>query len=121
MTKMQAVIICGNSLFMSGLALTLERQGGFPVLRAANPEEVGQMLPAATPMAILVDGAADRQWAETLAGRCPNALVIAVSPDNSSVRVYSHDKVSTLDDLKKMILKHSPPADCSDIKGSGGR
>ena len=120
MTKMQAVIICGNSLFMCGLALMLESQGEFPVLRAANPEEVGQMLSVATPMAILVDGAADREWSEALVGRCPNALVIVVNPDNSSVRVYSHDQVSTLDDLKKMILKHLPP-DCGNIKSSGGR
>lgn len=108
MAKRQPVILCGNSVFMGGLALMLENQGDFPVLRAANPEEIGQL--PAKPAAILVDSAAGRQWFEDLVGRYPDALIIAVSPENSTTAVYSHDQVSTADDLKKMIMKHLPTA-----------
>lgn len=118
MAKMQPVILCGNSIFMSGLALTLERQGGFPVRRAANPEEAGQ-LPQTIPAAILVDCTVGQQWFESLVDRYPDALIITLSPDKSTVKVYSRGQVSSINDLVEIIKKHLPPADCNDITGSG--
>jgi hypothetical protein len=56
LTKQPAVILCGNSLLMAGLALDL--QGDFQVVKAADSVKDGELRQAGQPAAILVDGSA---------------------------------------------------------------
>jgi hypothetical protein len=107
MANKQPVIVCGKTVFMDGLNLILKNNSDYPIISAIDPAEAGQMMEGAEPAAIIVDGAASRDWFETLVLRFPAALIIAVNPENSAAMVYSQDQVRSVDDLKNMILKHS--------------
>lgn len=107
MTEKQPVILCGKSVLIDGLVLTLGNKSDFRVITAIDTAEAGQMMEAVEPAAVIVDSAADRDGFETLVRRYPAALVIAVNPENSAAMVYSQDQVRNVDDLKNMILKHS--------------
>lgn len=106
-TEKQPVILCGKSVLIDGLVLTLGNKSDFRVITAIDAAEAGQMMETVDPAAVIVDSAAGREGFETLVRRYPAALVIAVNPENSAAMVYSQDRVRNVDDLKNMILKHS--------------
>ena len=103
----QPVILCGKSVLMDGLAITLKNRNDFQVITALDPAEIEQMLEILESAAVIVDSAAGRDWFETLIRRYPAAFIIAVNPESSAAMVYSQDQVSTIDDLKNMIKKRS--------------
>ena len=107
MTEKQSIILCGKSIFIDGLVLSLRNKSDFEVITTMNTVEAMQRMEDVEPTAVIVDSAADREGIETLVRRYPAVLVIAVNPENSAAMVYSQNQVRTVDDLQNMILKHS--------------
>jgi hypothetical protein len=110
MDKKQSVILCGKSLFMTGMALNLQKDGGFHIIETTSPAEMGEILKIMRPTAILADnGSTDRDWVAALTRDHPQVSIITLNPENSNALVYSFHKeqINTIQDLKNIIIKHS--------------
>lgn len=118
MTEKQPVILCGKSVLIDGLALTLGNKSDFRVITAIDTTEAGQMMETVEPAAVIVDSAAGRDGFETLIRRYPATLVIAVNPENGATMVYSQDQVRNVDELQNMIQKHLISEQCRSAPGT---
>lgn len=108
MTEKQAVIVCGKSLFMSGVALDIEDDVHFRVIKTVDPAEISYLLQSIQPVAIIVDDAgADPDWLAVINRERPSLPIIALNPENSAALIcfWRREQVKTAQDLKDIILE----------------
>lgn len=111
MAEKYSVVLCGRSLFIAGVALNLENDGNFQVIKTIDPTEIRTILQRTQPVAIIIDSdSADRDWVATLNREWPNISFIVLNPENSAAFIYSwrQEQVETFQDLKSIIQEFSP-------------
>lgn len=104
-----SIVLCEGTLFMAGMALNLQNESEFHIVKIKNKEKIAETLGTLKPLAILVD-AADTAWDwEAVLGQTSiKTPVVVLNSQNHTVFIYScHcDQVKTINDLENMIHKH---------------
>jgi len=109
MAQKQAVIVCGYSLFMAGVAVNVEKDEILHVIKTIDLAEIRQILRSVRPKAIIVDRA-ETEWSclAALNREHPGIAIIALDHENNMASIYSchQEQVATIQDVKEIVLKY---------------
>lgn len=106
MAEKQAVLLCGQSLCMAGLACLLRNDAEFEVTAVPGPDESRRVLEQKQIAAIFFDTQEFSQaMVAAMITNYPGVLLIGLNAENSMTFVFSchQDKTETVNDLKKII------------------
>jgi len=89
--------LCGNSLILATLRECLRRSNRLEVVSLSSPSPQARELEALAPDVILFDSEAGPPSAAfTLLARFPSVVVVGVSPDSNTVKLWSGRQLSEL-------------------------
>ena len=119
MREKRQVMVCGKSIYMAGMIMSLREDPGFEVIETAHPAEAAAVLQNRRPAAVVFDrNEIEQEQIAVLAKDHPGLPIIALNAEDNAAVVYScrKQRARTLHDLCGIILGSSGDEEMEESK-----